>query len=854
MYLISNNYCSFAVRHTLELKGMSKQDLLTRIEELRKELSYHNHQYYVLSQPSISDFDFDHLLKELIKLEKENPEFFDINSPSQRVGSDMNQDFKQEKHNFPMLSLDNTYSIEEIEDFEKRLKKITSEDVEYVCELKYDGTSISLRYENGILVKAITRGDGVQGDDVTANVKTIKSVPLQLMGDDYPEHFEIRGEIIMPFSVFNQLNKERAEKEENLFANPRNAASGTLKQQKSSVVAKRMLDCYLYYIPGEQLTGATHWENLQQAKSWGFKIPEVMKICKNISDIKEYIEHWDTERKHLPVPIDGIVIKVNKTKQQRELGFTSKSPRWATSFKFKAERLESKLLSVDFQVGRTGSITPVANLTPVHLAGTTVKRASLHNADIIEKLDLHHGDYVYVEKGGEIIPKIVGVNTEKREENAKKIEYITHCPECGSELSRNEGEANHYCLNENACKPQIRGMIEHFISRKAMNIDGLGGETIDLLLSNNIIKNIGDIYDIPAMGDELIGLEKIIYPEQYDISDIPLSRILYALGIGLKTMPNKISEALAKHFTTLENLSSASLEELINVVEDSAKATKIKEYFASSSNQMLNRLKEGEKTDGGISLEYILYSFEIEKLDIEEAKKITAHYDYIYDIAKASKDNLIDNCGIEEEIAENLYKWLKKNTGKIKKLNTLKTYSIQKKSVDNMCKSINASKEVPFNRVLNSLGIRHIGSRASTTIASHFKTIDNILNASTEELTDIPDIGEQMAQSTIAFFKEEKNMDVLNKLRKAELQFVLVEEEKASENLKDMKFVITGTLSKPREDFKAIIESHGGKIVSSLSAKTDYLLAGEKAGSKLSKAEKLGVKVLNEEKLNELIS
>jgi len=830
------------------------ENIQKHIEKLREELRHHNHQYYVLSQPSISDYDFDQLLKQLIKLEQENPEFFDANSPSQRVGSDINQDFKQEKHNFPMLSLDNTYSIEEIEDFEKKILKMTSDELEYVCELKYDGTSISLRYENGKLVKAITRGDGVMGDDVTANVKTIKSIPLQLTGDDYPEHFEIRGEIIMPFNVFNQLNKERAEKGENLFANPRNAASGTLKQQKSSVVAKRKLDCYLYYIPGEQINGISHWENLEKARSWGFKITNDIKVCKTISDVNTFINHWDTERKHLPVPIDGIVIKVNSTKQQKELGFTAKSPRWATSFKFKAERMESKLLSVDFQVGRTGAITPVANLTPVHLAGTTVKRASLHNADIIEKLNLHHEDYVYVEKGGEIIPKIVGVNTSKRKSDAKKIDYITHCPECGSELSRNEGEANHYCLNENNCKPQIKGKIEHFISRKAMNIDGIGGETIDLLLGNNIIKNVADIYDIPAMGETLIGLEKTIYPEQYDISDIPLSRIIYAFGIGLKTIPNKLAEQIADTFLTLENYSRANIQQLEHITQDKAKATKIKEYLNSPFNELFERLKEGEKTEGGISLEYILYSFCINNLDIEQAKKITAHYDYLYDISKASKEDIISNCQVDEDIAENLVTWLQKNKTITKRLNTLKTYSIQEKSVMNLTKSIEQSKTISFNKVLNALGIRHIGETASNNLSSHLKNIDNLIKANQEELTDIPDIGEQMAQSLIAFFKEEKNMEIINKLRNAGLQFEQKEEEKLSDNLNDKKFVITGTLSKPREDFKAIILAHGGKVISSLSAKTDYLLAGEKAGSKLTKAEKLGVNVLSEELFNQLIN
>jgi len=829
------------------------QDIHTQIENLRDELRHHNHQYYVLNSPSISDLEFDRLLKELIALESEHPEFFDASSPSQRVGSDISNDFQQVKHDFPMLSLDNTYSIEEIQDFENRIKKITSEEVEYVCELKYDGTSISLRYENGVLVRAITRGDGVQGDDVTANVKTIKSVPLRLMGSGFPEKFEIRGEIMMPFAVFNQLNEERAAKGEMLFANPRNAAAGSLKQQKSSVAAKRMLDCFLYYIPGDQLDGESHFKNLELAKSWGLKVTGDIRVCKSISEVFEFINFWDTERKHISVPIDGIVIKVNSVKQQRELGFTAKSPRWATAFKFKAERLESELLSVDFQVGRTGSITPVANLSPVHLAGTTVKRASLHNADVIEKLDLHHGDFVFVEKGGEIIPKIVGVNTDKRPVDAPKIEYISHCPECGSELVRNEGEANHYCPSYLTCKPQILGRIEHFISRKAMNIDGLGGETISLLLSNDIIDNVADIYDIPSMGEALIGLEKVIYPVTYDIADIPLSRIIYAFGIGLKSIPNKLASTLADHFKTLNAMSQASLDELVVIVQDKVKAGKIREYFMTPFNELLDRLKEGEKTDGGISLEFVLYSFCVNGLSLDEARMITGHYDYLYDISKASASELSANCGISLDIAESLLTWLGSNKGIVKKLNTLKTTSIQEKSVNNMIANIVKSKDIPFNRVLNALGIRHIGETASNNLASHFKNIDALMAASFDDLVDVPDIGDQMAQSVIGFFADDRNMAIVSKLREAGLNFVLEEQEALSDSLTDKKFVITGTLSKPREDFKADIIAHGGKVVSSLSAKTDFLLAGEKAGSKLTKAEKLGVTVISESEFYELI-
>ncbi len=472
---------------------MNKTEALRRISELRKQLHKHNHNYYILSQPTINDFEFDMMMNDLLALENKFPEYVDVNSPSQRVGSDINLEFKQVAHQYPMLSLGNTYSEDDVRDFETRILKLTEEKIQYVCELKYDGTSISLKYKHGKLVQALTRGDGVQGDDVTINAKTIKSIPLSLQGDAYPDEFEIRGEIMMPFQVFNKLNIEREEQGESPFANPRNAASGSLKMQNSSVVAKRQLDCYLYYLLGKQLPGRDHYKNLELAKSWGFKISDDSKVCQSIDEVLEYIKYWDKAREELPVPIDGIVIKVNSLDQQEELGYTAKSPRWAISYKFKAERVVTRLHSVVYQVGRTGSITPVANLDAVQLAGTVVKRASLHNSDIIANLDLYLNDSVFVEKGGEIIPKIVGVDVDQREANAEKIEFIENCPECGTELIRLEGEANHYCPNSLLCPPQITGRIEHFIGRKAMNIDGLGEETIELLYQQNLVKNISDL-------------------------------------------------------------------------------------------------------------------------------------------------------------------------------------------------------------------------------------------------------------------------------------------------------------------------------------------------------------------------
>ncbi len=575
---------------------MNKQEVKTRIETLRQQLHQHNYNYYVLSQPVISDYDFDMLLNELIQLEQENPEFADENSPSQRVGSDINTEFKQVAHQYPMLSLGNTYSEEELHDFETRIKKLIDGDIAYVCEMKYDGTSISITYKNGKLVQAVTRGDGVQGDDVTANVKTIRSIPLQLSGNDYPDEFEIRGEILMPFKVFNELNKEREENNEAPFANPRNAASGTLKLQNSAQVAKRKLDCYLYYLLGKNIPSENHFDNLKKAREWGFKIPEHTALCRNINEVIDFINHWDKKRDTLPVPIDGIVIKVNNIAQQEELGYTAKSPRWAIAYKYKVERVASPLLEVTYQVGRTGSITPVANLEPVLLAGTTVKRASLHNADIIQNLDLHHNDTVYVEKGGEIIPKIVGVDIAKRIADAKPIAFITHCPECGCELVRAEGEANHYCPNDMGCPPQIKGRIEHFISRKAMNLDGLGQETIDLLYGNNLVHDIADLYTLTKA--DIVPLERMgeksaerILQSLNDSLQVPYERVLYALGI--RYVGQTVAKTLAKAIPSIDLLSKATVEELIEIDEIGDKiAISIVNYFADENHRnLIERLK-----------------------------------------------------------------------------------------------------------------------------------------------------------------------------------------------------------------------------------------------------------------------
>lgn len=659
-----------------------------QIEALRSELEQHNYNYYVLSAPTISDKEFDEKMKELQDLEAAHPEYYDPNSPTQRVGSDLSKEFEQVQHRYPMLSLGNTYSEEEVRDFYERTERSLNEPFEIVAELKYDGTSISLWYEKGRLVRAVTRGDGSKGDDVTANVKTIRSVPLRLRGNDYPEEVEIRGEILLPWAEFDRLNKEREEQEEPLFANPRNAASGTLKQQNPAIVAARKLDAYLYYVLGEHLPADTHYGNLEAARRWGLKIPDVIKVCHNLQDIFDYIHYWDTERKNLPVATDGIVLKVNSLRQQKNLGFTAKSPRWAIAYKFQAERAETRLNSVSFQVGRTGAVTPVANLEPVLLAGTVVKRASLHNADIIESLDLHIGDQVYVEKGGEIIPKIVGVNTEARTMMiGEKVRFITRCPECKTPLVRPEGEAAHYCPNDSGCPPQIKGRIEHFVTRKAMNIN-IGPETVEDLFNVGLVKNIADLYDL------------------------------------------RITDLL-----TLER------------------------WAEKSARNLMNSLRE--------------------------------------------------------------------------------------------------SKAVPFERVLYALGIRYVGETVAKRLASSFHSIDRLMEASFEQLVDVDEIGDRIAQSVVAYFSDAENRQIVERLRAHGLQMEVSEEVLAnrSERLKGLTFVISGTFTQhSRDEYKAMIEQHGGKNTGSVSGKTSYILAGENMGpAKLEKAAKLGVRIIREDEFLKMI-
>jgi DNA ligase, NAD-dependent len=575
---------------------MKKSEVKARIDILRKEIEEHNNRYFVLNQPSISDYEYDILLNELNTLEKKFPEFIIENSPTKQVGSDITKEFKQFEHTYPMLSLGNTYSEEELREFDNRIHKTISQSIEYVCESKFDGASISLTYRNGSLFRAITRGDGNKGDDVTSNVKTIKSIPLRITCKGIPSEFVIRGEILMPRAVFNRLNDERIKAEITPFANPRNAAAGTLKLLDPRIVASRSLDCMVYFLLAEELPHNNHYDNLKEAAGWGFNVAESIRLCKNINEVIHFITYWESERKNLPYDTDGVVIKVNSLSQQRDLGYTAKSPRWAIAYKYKAEEATTRLLSVTFQVGRTGAVTPVANLEPVLLSGSTVKRATLHNEDQIALLDLHLNDMVYVEKGGEIIPKIVGVDHSYRNENSKKIVFISNCPECGTALIKNEGEANYFCPNYLHCPPQIKGRIEHFISRKAMNIDGLGEETIDLLFNKNLVKNISDLYDLRM--DQLVPLERLgeksaahIIKSIRESIDTPYYRVLFALGI--RHVGETVAKTISSRFTTIDDLISAGAEQLTSVNEIGPKiAASIVAYFSDEDNlEMIKKLK-----------------------------------------------------------------------------------------------------------------------------------------------------------------------------------------------------------------------------------------------------------------------
>lgn len=822
-----------------------------RILELRKTLEYHNDRYYIKNAPEISDRQFDEWMHELERLEALHPELYDPNSPSQRVGQDLNREFAQVEHQYPMLSLGNTYSEQELRDFDQRVRKVAGERVEYVCELKYDGTSISLIYRNGELLQAVTRGDGVRGDEVTANVRTIRTVPLKLKGD-YPSEFEIRGEILMPFSVFNRLNQEKAEAGEPLFANPRNAAAGTLKLQNSAAVARRHLDCYLYYMPGEHTPASTHYGNLMKAREWGLHVAPYVELADSFEKVWEFVGRWEKERVNLPVPIDGIVIKVNDMGMQRLLGYTAKSPRWAIAYKFKAEKVSTPLIDVVYQVGRTGTVTPVANLEPVHVAGTTVKRASLHNADIIASLDLHEHDTVYVEKGGEIIPKIVGVDRSKRREGAAPVKFITRCPECGTVLVRPEGEASHYCPNEDHCPPQIAGKIEHFVSRRAMNIEGMGQETVDLLLSRQLIRNVADIYSLPGKREELIGLEKIIYPESFEMTSIPLAKVIYGFEIGLRNVSARLAEAVAAHFGSLQAYRKAGKAELLGLTGDESTACRILEYFSAPFHPALDRLQEAGAVEN-IPLDFVVYALNIPGVDRHKADLLAARFDYIYELSAASAAEIAAVEGISPEEAERVVRFFRAHERLVRKLNTLTVYRMQEKSVDNLIAGIRKSKTAGFPALLNALGIRYIGETASRNLAKSFRNLEKLMCATYEQLTEVEDVGEQMANSLLRYFAKEENRQLVKRLMDYGVESEIREKEGENDRLAGATFVITGTLSRPREYFKECILDAGGKVSDAVSARTAYLLAGENAGSKLKKAEKLGTKIISEEEFQALM-
>jgi len=818
-----------------------------KIIRLRNELHTHNYNYYVLDNPTISDYEFDLKLKELENLEVEYPEFFDPNSPTQRVGGEIIKNFVTVVHKNRMYSLANSYSLEDLVDWEKRIKKnLGTEEIEYACELKYDGASINLSYSNGVLQSAVTRGDGYQGDDVTTNIKTIKSIPL-ILKEDLLKNFEIRGEIIMPLEGFNKMNQERIEAGDDPFSNPRNTASGSLKLQDSTEVAKRPLDCLLYQLIGDKLPFNTHFEALTAAKNLGFKIPATIAICTTIDAVFNFIKSWDLKRHQLPYETDGVVIKVNSLSQQDELGYTAKSPRWAIAYKFKTEQESTVLKEITYQVGRTGAITPVANLEPVQLAGTIVKRASLHNADQINKLNVRVDDTVFVEKGGEIIPKIVGVDLSQRPLNSKPTEYITHCPDCNTLLVRAEGDAKHYCLNEYGCPTQITGRIQHFISRKAMNIDGLGSETVELLYEKGFLKNYSDLYFLKE--SEIVNQEKVFDSEFAGVKkdnclQVQLANAIFALGYG--NISKKLSENISKEISKIEDI----LELNINFLEE--KDTIVFEKFRSKFEERFLLYKNSE---------YYRFSF-IEKFVSLEEFLFLKFYDnslnnglfnHEYeDLIEYSKNiNFID----ELRNSKNLINTHKNFDTIVLKISNRKIVGIREQGAKNIIKGIEDSKNIPFEKVLFALGIRFVGETVAKKLAKHYKDIDTLMSVAFEDLVNVDEIGEVIAKSVVDFFALEKNRNIINKLRNVGLQFELLQNENETDKLVGKSFVVSGTFSLDRNTLKKIIEENGGKNSTSLSKNTSYLIAGEKMGpAKKVKAEKLGIEVITEEYfLNELL-
>ena len=810
-------------------------DIENKIYTLREELQHHNYQYYVLDNPEISDYDFDMKLKELQELEEKHPEFNDPNSPTQRVGGAVTKNFTTVVHDYRMYSLSNSYSKEELQDWETRIRKLVDGDIKYTCELKYDGASMSLMYDKGQLVQAVTRGDGFQGDDVTNNVKTIRSVPLKLRGD-YPEKFHIRGEIVLPFEGFAKLNAERVENGEEPYANPRNTASGSLKLQDSAEVAKRPLDCLLYNIAGENLPISSQFESLEKARDWGFKVPAESELKNNIEEVLSYINYWDIHRHDLPYETDGVVVKVNDFGQQEELGYTAKSPRWAMAYKFKAEQETTKLHKITYQVGRTGAITPVANLEPVQLAGTIVKRASLHNADQIAKLDIREGDKVFVEKGGEIIPKIVGVDFKQRDPDSEPTIYAIHCPECGTELQRKEGEAQHFCPNYVGCPPQIIGRMEHFVSRKAMDIDGLGKGTIEILYYNGIINNYSDFYYLTY--DDIIGQERWLDNEEAGIKksgelQVKLGQAIYALSQGWGSITRADSEKIGNEIVYLEEIFSLNIAEISGIDEKKFKR------FLMELNTAIQRVAISDYTsmEDFVSVNLLIDLKFPDHQENQPAKEALKNADYI--------DELLRN--------ENFQHYPKFDDF-ITKISDRSRISIQKKTTENILNSVEESKKRTFDKVLFALGIRDVGEVSARKIAEHFGNIDKLMAANKEELIQLRDVGERVAASIIEFFTDEENIDIVKRLREKDLQFEMEEKETSSNKLEGLSFVVSGTFSISRSELKKHIEENGGKNLSSLSKSTNYLIVGEKMGpSKKVKAEKEGIAMISEEEFFKMI-
>lgn len=806
-----------------------------RIAELSKQINYHNYLYYQEDRTEISDFEFDKLLEELVHLEKQFPQYLEPDSPSQRVGGTITKEFETAEHQSRMLSLGNTYSEEELTAFDERVAKgLEHRNYEYFCELKFDGVAISLVYENRKLVRAVTRGDGTRGDVVTENIKTIRNIPLRIQGPDVPEKFEVRGEIFLPLKEFNKINQEREENGDPLLANPRNAASGTVKMQDSSIVAKRRLNCYFYQLSADELLVNNHEEAIHLLEKWGFNVSPTYAKCKNIREVLNYIEDWKEKRFELPLDTDGVVLKVNDYDQREELGFTAKVPKWAIAYKYQAESAESQLLSITYQVGRTGAITPVANLTPVHLAGTTVKRASLHNANEIERLGLHEGDTVFVEKGGEIIPKITAVDVAKRKAGAKPIQYIDHCPECSTPLERKEGEAKHFCPNAANCPPQILGRIEHFVHKRAMDIDSLGTERIRTLIDQGYIGNPADIYGLEEIQNKLLGLE--MSQEQYQKTDdgilyISLTKAFFALTEGISlTVIQKFCEEQVE--TPLEevlvNFRSFIKSSNKKVAQNIATIIKLEEILKSSGVPQL---------EDYLPVSVVLNLLIGNQASLEELKSAASHEGTVHSILLKMNLNLT---GEQEE--------------RVKKL---KANTFQEGVISNMIEGINASKSQPFEKVLFALGIRNIGENTAQILAKHFKNIDFLSNASPEELLAVNGVGDTLVSSIQDYFSEISNIVMIQRLREKGLNFEISEGEKEllGNSLNGIKILASGKLNHfKRDEIIDFIEANGGQYLKSVSKALDFIIEGEDMGpSKKEKARKLGVKMISEEEFLSMV-